>query len=215
MCLVEDADRWAHPPPWSLRALAPGSGAHVRVEWSDRCGLRAAALLVTLAGSGSTLRVATPYAPRCDGPGRRPFVGISSWEPDPFPRLRLPLRIELVLPSPLSYSPKPGARYPLLQVEYGHVLHYAVAFVNVSHKPFHFGRCPIYEQLIPGPIRTFAYVLNCRPVGTIPPGGRAVFAMQTPLPVTVSGTLLWWLARAANDSVEAVVRLADVPNHAG
>jgi hypothetical protein len=54
--------------------------------------------------------------------------------------------------------------------------------------------------------RTEAFVLNCRPVGTLQPGKRAVFEMRMLVTKRIGG-FLWSLdtANAPDDDAEVVV----------
>jgi photosystem II stability/assembly factor-like uncharacterized protein len=80
----------------------------------------------------------------------------------------------------------------------GEVFHYVVAVTNAAAKPFRFpvASCPAYiEQLAGGTPQ--AYVLNCRPAGSIPPRSTVRFAMQIAVPSTArlgNDSLTWELA---------------------
>jgi uncharacterized protein DUF4232 len=71
----------------------------------------------------------------------------------------------------------------------GSILGYTVTLQNTGSQLFAFPTdCPVYLEWASDSRRAFAkepHILNCRPVGTIAPGGSVRFAMQIPVP---SGT---------------------------
>ena len=188
-------------PPGSLRALQPGKSAEVSLFWSNWCGPGAAptgasgtppeALALGLA-SGTTVDIPLTRAPRCDDPQSPSTLSVGPFTPAPrqLPRgSRLPLRVAIVGTRPVQV--KPGLR--AFRVRPGELFRYEVAVTNTSTTTFRFApsSCPAYiEQLAPAPPQ--AYVLNCRPVGTIEPGATVRFAMQLRIP---AGT------RAGNQSL--------------
>jgi hypothetical protein len=188
------------PPLSSLRALAPGKSAGLMVIWSDWCGRPPPVWLVTLPGSRSTLRLRSSDAPRCNPPDS-PLgtdLAIAHWvpAPAPTPQLRLPLRAELI---GRTY-PRGKGREVRYYVHRGDVLRFEVALINTSRKGFRFGRCPVYREDDPSSLATFTYVLNCRPAGSIPPGGRAVFEMVVPVHLMTGGGVAWSLPQARGDT---------------
>jgi hypothetical protein len=184
-------------PLSSLRALAPGKTASLMLIWANWCGGPPPRFfLVTLRGSRSTLRVPNADAPRCDQPGTRTDLAIAHWLPAPVPLLRLPLRAQLLGP---TYAQGQGreVRYYLHR---GSELRFQVALINTSRRAFRFGRCPLYREDDPSSTATFTYVLNCRPAGAIPPGGRAVFEMVVPIRLKTGGGVAWFLPQVGNST---------------
>lgn len=87
-------------------------------------------------------------------------------------------------------------------VRAGSDLHYTVTLTNLTTSSTVFGdSCPVYhEDLYAGdgaagpPLGKHLYVLNCRPVASMPPGASVTFAMDLDVPSSApSGryTLLW------------------------
>lgn len=198
------------PPLSSLRALAPGHAAWLMVIWHQSwCGTPPAALLVTLPASRSTLRMRNDSGPRCNDPTvptTQAWLSVSHWTPFPGGyKAHLPLRAELVGP---TYRQGKG-REVRYYIPTGHILEYEVALVNTSRKPFRFHRCPLYREEV---TRQFVFMLNCRPAGTIPPGGRAVFEMRIPNPLKTGGGLSWDLPQVDADTfVDAPVIVGPPP----
>jgi len=175
-------------PPGSLRALSRGKSARVALVWSNWCGPgseaagssreRPTALVLSLA-SKTRLRLPLTRAPRCDSPTTpskltvepfRPFV------PQLPPSSQLQLRLAVVRPG----STTTNRGLVLLRARGGTLLRYRVSLTNTSERPFRFAACPAYvEQLSDAPPR--AYVLNCRPAGTIAPRATRLFAIALPI----------------------------------
>jgi Protein of unknown function (DUF4232) len=186
------------PPRSSLRALAPGGWASVGLFWSSWCGRGSndggnpgeppAALLLTAPGGG-TIRLAQNRigggrrplgAPPCNGEGASTLSAtrFTPVIPQGTPRSELPLRARIV----------PAATIPFKGEQPGFISHpgawlsYTVVLTNRSRSPFTFGRsCPVYTEEI-GLAPAQAYVLNCRPVGSIGPRQSVRFAMRIHVP---------------------------------
>jgi hypothetical protein len=191
-------------PPGSLRALAPGKTAAASLVWSNWCGPGSTpaggpgtpprALALDLA-SGARVVVPLARAPRCDDPhsASRLAVGpfVPAWRALP-PSSKLPLRAAVVGARPVLV--KPGLR--AFHLRRGSVLRFEISLTNVGSRPFRFHGCPVYiEQLLSAP--RHAYVLNCRPAGTMAPGSARLFAMQIRVPLQArlgSDGLSWELA---------------------
>jgi hypothetical protein len=176
----------------SLRALGPGKEARVELWWMQSwCGNPPAKLRVTLLAGRSTKTFLNNGAPRCNDPAARQstitHLGVSTWVPVLLEPPALPLRVQLL-------GRKGSHGFVVYHVRRGHVLRYQVAVTNVSKKPYTFGRCPFYEVTLD---RAQAFVLNCRPVGTLAPGARAVFEMRMRVDRPIGGFL--WSLNAAND----------------
>jgi hypothetical protein len=202
----------------SLRALAPGRGADIHMRWVNWCppgttvtstGPPPDGLIVDLPRGRGSLRVPLTSAPRCDFPAQPSTLVVGPparrgrYLP---PSSRLPFRASINAPT-VGIG---GKRLPTLRARRGHVLGYTVTLVNVSRRPFRFRRCPTYtEHLAPrGPSATL--ILNCRPAGTLAPGGRARFAMRLQIPAaTPLGPhgLSWELAPATHLPPFATVRV--------
>jgi hypothetical protein len=177
-------------PRGSMRALGPGKSAHVSLVWSNWCGPGSqpaggsgtppAGIRIGFA-SGTSLVVPVAHAPRCDAPEDPSTLSVRPFTPTwrALPRSsRLPLAVAIVGRRPVSV--KPGLR--AFRIHRGELLRFTVAVTNTGRMPFHFARssCPVYiEQLLPE--RPFAYLLNCRPVGSIEPHQTVLFEMQLPI----------------------------------
>jgi hypothetical protein len=181
------------PPRRSLRAVAPGEHVSVMLWWSNWCGRGAkpggggsvsqspSAIVLTLPGGGQ-VRLShagqnTGHdlpAPVCGaGPGTLSTLqagNFTPFVPQGGPGLELPLRARIVSAvTPPSFVVRPGSW-----------LSYTVALTNRSSHAFRFGpACPNYTE---GFARQQAYVLNCRPVGSIGPGKSVRFAMRLRVP---------------------------------
>jgi Domain of unknown function (DUF4232) len=186
------------PPHRSLRALAPGEHVSVMLWWSNWCGVGAriggsmtrppAAIVLTPPGGGQVMLshahlVDGLGAPVCNGgEGSLSTLGAGDFRPyvpQGPPSSELPLRARIVSgvfkAKPPSFVARPGAWFS-----------YTVVLTNRSGKVFRFGRsCPSYVE---GFGRPQAYVLNCRPVGSIGPGKSVRFAMRLHVPRHVSST---------------------------
>jgi hypothetical protein len=193
-------------PVGSLRALAPGKSASAWLWWSNWCGPGSVPAgspgtppdgLELVFQGGSSLIVPLAQAPRCDAPQAPSSLQLGPYAPTTrrLPESsRLLLRAVIVGPRPVLVKPNLRA----LRAHRGQLLHYQVAVTNVGSRPFRFAgsSCPDYiEQIIPGPSE--AYVLNCRPAGTIAPGATVLFAMQLRVPANAplrNTGLSWELA---------------------
>lgn len=193
-------------PVSSLRALRPGKAAWLALHWSNWCGPRSApasetlrppdALVVILPQGGGEIRLPLAGAPRCDAPAAPSTLGVAPFVPRErtLPRgSRLPLHASIVGVPPRESKLTP----PRLRARAGGLLRYEVALTNVSRRPFRFRGCPVYvQQLVPRGPREL-YVLNCRPIATLAPGERAVFAMVLRVPASAPvgpNGLAWQLA---------------------
>jgi Domain of unknown function (DUF4232) len=190
-------------PRGSLRALAPGKSASVSLWWSNWCGPGSTptgspgavpdGLELVFAG-WTSLVVPLGQAPRCDAPQYPSSLTVGPFTPTPrhLPASsRLPLEAAIVGARPVQV--KPGLR--AFRAHRGELFHFEVAVSNTGRKAFRFSgsSCPVYiEQIVPGPAQVF--VLNCRPAGTIAPGGTVVFEMQlrVPLRAPLRNTALSW-----------------------
>jgi Protein of unknown function (DUF4232) len=201
------------PPRSSLRALAPGGWASVGLWWSGWCGRGSndggnsgappTALLLTAPGGG-TIRMAQngigggsrPLgAPPCNGQGASTLSAtrFTPVIPQGTVRSELPLRARMVSEAKIPFK----GEQPGFVAQPGAWLSYTVVLTNRGHRPFTFGRsCPVYtEQWGLAPAQ--AFVLNCRPVGSIGPGRSVRFAMRIQVPPhvrTPSEAFDWILA---------------------
>jgi hypothetical protein len=186
------------PPRSSLRALAPGGWASIGLFWSNWCGRGSSdngnsgeppAALVLSAPGGGAIRMAQNGI----GGGRRPLgappcnAAVASTLsatrftpviPQGTVRSELPLRARMVSD---EHLPVEGDQ-PGFLAKPGTWLSYTVVLTNRSRRPFTFGRsCPVYiEQIGLAPAQ--AFVLNCRPVGSIGAGRSVRFAMRIHVP---------------------------------
>jgi hypothetical protein len=189
------------PPRRSLRALAPGEHVSVMLWWSNWCGSGARpggrmsqspSAIVLAAPGGGQVRLSNAHtghglpAPVCNGGGGSlstlgagkftPFV------PQGGPSSELPLRARIAAAgTPPSFTARLGSWFS-----------YSVVLTNRSRHVFRFGRsCPTYTE---GFARPQAYVLNCRPVGSIAPRKSIRFAMRLRVPrhLDPSGPAFGW-----------------------
>jgi hypothetical protein len=157
------------PPPFSTRALPHARTAIVEIWWSNWCASRAPTAVELTLPSGGSVRLKVAHAPRCDAPGSPSTVSVGTFTPfvpAPRPSTRLPLSI--------------GFNRASYRVAAGTVLRYRVVLRNTSRKPFRFPRCPLYVESIGQAAEI--HLLNCRPAGTLRPGGSATFAMELRVP---------------------------------
>jgi len=157
------------PPPFSVRALPHARTANVEIWWSNWCGTRPPTAIEVTMPSGGSVRLKVATAPRCDVPGSPSTATVGRFAPlVPAPResTRLPLRVGFDRP---SYHVAAGAK-----------LRYRVILRNTSRKPFHFAACPLYFESLGNAHET--HVLNCRPSGTLAPGGSVTFAIELRIP---------------------------------
>jgi hypothetical protein len=114
-----------------------------------------------------------------------PFVRLGRYLPE---TSRLPLRASIVGVPSRDSKRKP----PALRARRGALFHFSVALTNVSPRPFRFRSCPIYAEQLAG--KAELYVLNCRPMPTLRPGARAIFAMAIRVPrnARLGPTGLFW-----------------------
>jgi len=178
--------------PSSLRALALGRAAAVELFWGNWCppdtavttaGTPPEALVLVLPAGRGELRLPLQRAPRCDAPGAPSSISVT-----PFLRRGRYLPGSSHLPLAAAFFGVPGPQSkltpPALHVRRGGLLRYMISLTNISTQPFRFKSCPVYVEDFAGTgkaIREF-WVLNCRPMGTLRPGGRAVFAMVIHIP---------------------------------
>ena len=168
---------------------------YVEMDWGTHDGAgnpcipspsQASAVAVAFPAGGGTLRVAvsdslsrwSTIAPCYGRLSVSPFQSWPAPEPSATPNPLSSLAIHVEAPASIAA---------------GSTLHYTVSLENAGKEPIVFpADCPVY-----GEWSAFAkdfYVLNCRPVGPIPPGQSARFAMSISVPPgTATGqyTLVW------------------------
>jgi hypothetical protein len=180
-------------PPGSLRALEPGKAASVSLWWSNWCGrggraggrggVPPSAIRLGLPG-GTTVLLPLRRASRCDDPHAPSTIQVGPFQPalrHLGPSSRLPLAAAI-------FGSRP------FRARTGTIFHFVVGLTNTSSTPFSFGNtCPVYEESLDRP-RGHAYVLNCRPAGSIPPHRTVRFAMRLRVPAPSRGgdNLLTW-----------------------
>jgi len=199
------------PPRSSLRALAPGGWASVGLFWSTWCGRGSSdngnpgqppTALVLIAPGGGTIRMPQNRI----GGGRRPLGAPPCYGnsgstlsatrftpviPQGTVRSELPLRARMVS---AAHLPVEGDQ-PGFIGRRGAWLSYTIVLTNRSRHPFTFGRsCPVYTEQI-GLAPAQAFVLNCRPVGSIGPRRSVRFAMRIYVPphAPLSGPAFDWI----------------------
>jgi len=183
------------PPRAWLRALAPRREASVAVWWRNWCGPGSppasgpftppTAVVISLPHGGGRVRMPIGGAPRCDDPQSPSAVGVEPFVlvlPKPSPWTHLRLQADIL----------GGTLY----ARRGSLLQYRVRLRNVSSRTLRFGRCPLLVEELAPANRAQVYVLNCRPIGSLPPGDAAVFTMELHLsprtPLGANG-LFWEL----------------------
>jgi hypothetical protein len=179
-------------PVGSLRAMHPGAHATILVWIPGNCqiGLGArsdymSVLRLSAPGGGTIgFRRATPAS--CKSLANLP-VRATRYMPDVRPgppSSHLPLSARIVAPGLRRTNRVGVGTRPHFVRGYvapkGKWLSYAVVLTNRSKQVFRFGKtCPSYTE---GIAHTVAYVLNCRPVGSIGPGKSVRFAMRERVP---------------------------------
>jgi hypothetical protein len=169
------------PPPFSTRALPHARTAIVQIWWSNWCASQPPSAVELTLPSGGSVRLKVAQAPRCDAPGSPSMVSVGTFTPfvpAPRPSTRLPLSI--------------GFNRASYRVAAGTVFRYRVILRNTSRKPFRFPRCPVYVESLGQAAEI--HLLNCRPAGTLRPGGSATFAMELRVPKQLrrGGNELFW-----------------------
>ena len=201
--LPKDTGTTADPladPPGSLRALASGKAAVVRLWWSNWCGRgyvvtgnpgRLPAALLLRLDSRTTFALKLVHAPRCDDASAPSVLSVGDFTPT-LPQLppdsELPLQATIVGGLPLLVK---SVVKTALRARRGETLAYTVELANKGDKPFRFPHaCPPYvESLTTG--AGVAFVLNCASVGEIPPHAAVRFVMRMHVPASASPGL--WL----------------------
>jgi hypothetical protein len=161
-----------------LNALRPGEEAGFQMHWSNWCGTSSPTVELDL--PSGTVPV-TPQADsmsgagaRCDAPQYPASIAVTRFLPPSDKSKPVPLRAELV--------GVPTGKEPAFELRRGEPLRYRLALTNVSRRSFRFRSCPTYEHGLVAPEQTERFVLNCRPMGTVSPGERAVFEMVFRVP---------------------------------
>jgi hypothetical protein len=161
----------------------------------------AATLALRLAGS-SLLRIPSNGPPRCLDKSAPVGLAVSPFNPASPAKgtsVKLPLSVRILA----RYDTMVGNGIPAISVRRGSIIHFQISLKNISKHPFRFGRCPDYEELgppttqAPRKLTQYAYVLNCRKVGTMVPGATVTFAMQFRFPADArlgDETMGWYLA---------------------
>lgn len=216
------------PPRGSLRALPPGEAVSVGIWWSNWCGRgssnggdsgRPPAAVLLRAPGGGTVALShngiggrgSIGAPPCYGSvSTLGATGFIPYVPQGPPSSELPLRARIVS---IARGPLQGdAAAPHSSViRHGSWLSYTVVLTNHSRHVFRFGRsCPVYTEGFAGH-DLHAYVLNCRPVGSIGPGKSVRFAMLLRVPRHLDLGLPAFGWSLAPHSWNAPQATADVP----
>ena len=162
--------------------LAPGRTASVELFVSNQCAdvyARKTQAVVVLEAVGRRLRVTLETCRPGLDLDLTPFQPVVKLPPDP--RTTFPFRASIV--------GEPHGRR-------GTTLVYRVRLRNVSSDPFTFPWCPRLNEWI-GHQNGPSFTLNCRPAGTIAPGGSVSFVMHYRLsPHYLPGlrTLHWTLS---------------------
>jgi hypothetical protein len=166
-----------------LGARAPhGAQAGITIWWSNWCApgnpgggnlSPPPTGLELILPQGGSVRLKVTGAPRCDAPSEPSRLAVGSFQPlvpQPPASTRLPLRLRF---DRTAY-----------RVTAGTTLHYQVTVMvtSTARRPFRFRSCPIYFEQLGGSRPYELHYLNCRPVGTLAPGGSAVFAIELRVP---------------------------------
>ena len=177
------------PAAGALRALAPGRGAVLRLDWANWCPRASAAALARGVAPPRALRIALPGGGRLDAPysavvpcdhaGRPSVIGVQPFAPEP---LHAGTGFTAV---PLTATAHPlGGGTGVLHARRGQPLRFAVELRDRSRTAgVRFdGRCPLLaEKFAPvGP--TEAHRLNCAAAKPIAPGGSQWFEMRVQVP---------------------------------
>ena len=190
------------PPRGTLRALVRGRHVEIGISWSNWCGRGSsadgnagrppAAIVLSAPGGGAILLARNRPGSRAVGLGAPPCnvraastLAATRYTPvvPQLPRSsRLPLRVRIVSGAQIVEHGKTIAE-PGMVVRRGSWHSYTVVLTNRARRTFRFGRkCPVYTEGFGGLASQQAYVLNCRPVGSIAPGRSVRFAMRIRVP---------------------------------
>lgn len=216
------------PRARSLRALAPGRHVEVGVFWSNWCGRgsndlgrpgRPPEAIVLAAPGGGRIALQNRHG---GGEGAPPCLSHSistlsatryvPYVPQLGPSSQLPLRARILSSAKLAVKaalPQPG-----LTVRRATWQSFTVVLTNYGRRPFSFGHsCPAYtEQIDAYPAQ--AYILDCRPVGSIAPRRSVRFAMRIFVPPSLStmhpASLAWVLAPHTWNAPQAAPVIVEV-----
>src|SRR6266542_5058 len=174
------------PPTWPVVVLEPAHRALAFIVWRNWCHpvTEGASWRVTLPGGYSfSLPGPGSIGPRCDTPSAASTLGVAPLEPD--------------LSSP-KWPLVPMIEAPPAAVA-GRSFIYRVTLLHPENEPFRFSWCPPYREELKLGGKTLAveaHVLNCGPMGEIPPDTGALFDMVLQVPATTSfgkAQLTWTL----------------------
>jgi hypothetical protein len=188
------------PPKGSLRAFAPGRHVSVSLWWPGICASashsdNAPRGVVLTAPGGGKIRLTGATFPNCNVPSASAVqvTRYTPYVPQGPPSSALPLKARIVSGGPVSIKGK-RLTEPSFVAHRGSWLSYTVVLTNIGTKPFRFGKtCPAYTEGFGGLRRLQAYVLNCRPVGSIAPGRSVRFAMRIHIPrIALSAPAFGW-----------------------
>lgn len=189
------------PPRGTLRALPPGEAVSVGIWWSNWCGRSSSdggdsgegptAMLLKAPGGGTIairqnrIGGGAPRplgAPPCyASPSTLGATRFTPYVPQGGPSSELPLKVRIVSDARTPLQGDSGTP-PSFVIRRGSWLSYTVVLTNRSRQMFRFGSsCPAYTEGFAGH-DVQAYVLNCRPVGSVGPGKSVRFAMRLRVP---------------------------------
>lgn len=96
----------------------------------------------------------------------------------------------------------------------GATTHYTVTLTNTTGKDIRLDPCPVYAQGLYPPKQIQFFRLNCGGADTIPAHGSVTFAMQMPIPATVSGTakFSWQIPGYADAFSGRALQVAPAPS---
>lgn len=173
--LPQQPSQTPDPGPTLLPPHA-ADAASIGLQWTNSCAALQAPVTVrvNLPDGGSVIDVDP------DGPNAFNVI-----PPCGNPQASATFTVDPVQPAAAPQAPPPSAsltatiRAPA-SVAAGSTLVYEVTLTNPTAAPVPLDPCPSYTESLAG--ITAGYQLNCGPVGQLPPGGSATFAMQLALP---------------------------------
>lgn len=202
-------------PAATLQALSPGATAVLSIQWSNWCVPGAAgsakpqvppsAVRISLGRGLGSLDAGYNAVPGCEAPGQPSVIGVRPFAPSPLPATQPWTTADVTA----AIQP-PGDPGTPLTGKRGRLARFVIRLRNASATPVRFGHCPLFAEELAPSGQTEAHLLNCRPAGSIRPGGSVYFAMQIHVPVSAplgKNGLFWELDPTGARYPEAVAGL--------
>lgn len=203
-------------PASSLRALAPGAGATLSIDWDNWCppgglsgkpAIAPKAMRVTLPGGGGSIEISYNAVTTCSEPRSPSTIGVRPFQPEILPGGRPWSRVPLIA----RVVSSAGAPVSTLRAVRGSILRYVVELRNAStNETLQFGTCPLFVQELAPKGSIEAYQLNCARAHAVPPGGSIRFDIQLDIPSDAplgDNGLFWELDPLGVQGPEATARV--------